>query len=156
MRFRRLTLDELKELHEEFIQFLSSNTITGDDWKKLKEENYSKAESLIDIFSDIVLEKSISNIKFLEKRDAKTLLLFYCKEKDIELIGLSIDSNTSVDFTNPEDIDALAKGKLNIKINTFKTSKPYNKNREDEIFTLLNDGCLVTDKKLFNVLLTTL
>ena len=152
MRFRTLTLDELKELHEEFIQFLSSNTITGKDWKKIKKEDYPKAENLIDIFSDIVLEKSLSNIKFLEKREPNNLLLFKFNEKQIDLIGLSVDSNSKVDFTKTEDISALAEGDLKVRLNTFKTSKPYTENREDEMFKLLIDGCLVTDETLYNVL----
>ena len=154
MRFRKLTLDELKELHEEFIQFLSSNTITGDDWGKIKEDDYDKTDKLIDIFSDIVLEKSLVNIRFLEKREPKNLLLFHCKEKEIDLVGLSVSEGSSIDFTNSEHLEALSKSEISVKINTFKTSKAYSENREDEVYKMLNDGCLITDEKLFKALFT--
>ena len=149
MRFRRLTLDELKELHQEFIQFLSSNTITGDDWKKIKEEDYPKAEKLIEVFSDIVIEKSLSNIKYLEKREPGNILLFHCKEKEVNLIAISLIGNADIDLTNDEHISLLAKGDFKADINSFKTSKPYQENREDEVFKMLNEGCLISDGKLF-------
>ena len=156
MRFRRLSLEELKELHEEFIQFLSSNTITGEDWKKIKEEEYDKAEKLIELFSDIVIEKSLSNVRFLEKRESQNLLLFHCKEKEIDLIGVNVLGEASVDFTNDDNIKELSKGTQKAKLNTFKTSKPYVGNREDEMFKMLEEGCMVTDEKLYKALLTSL
>lgn len=156
MRFRRLTMGELKELHQEFIQYLSSNTITGEDWKKIKEEEYEKAEKLIDMFSDIVFEKSISNIKYLEKRESKSLLLFHCKEKELELIGISLDENSKFDLTRQEDLNELSQDASSVEISSFKSSKAYAINREDELFKMLNEGCLATDEKLFNSLVTTL
>ena len=35
-----------REGTKEFIQFLSANAITGEDWKKIKKEDYDKAEQL--------------------------------------------------------------------------------------------------------------
>ena len=61
MKFRRLTNEELQELEKEFVQFLVSNTVTADDWEKIKEDNPERAEGLIEIFSDIVFEKVISD-----------------------------------------------------------------------------------------------
>ena len=151
MRFRRLTLNELKELHKEFIQFLSSNTITGDDWKKIKADNYEKAEKLIDIFSDIVLEKSISNIKYLEKREPNSVLFFCFHSKEVLLIGVSTLDKT-IDFTNDTVIASLANGNIKTEISTFKTAKPILGNREDEMFKMLEDGCLVSDGKIFKKL----
>ena len=149
MRFRRLTLEELKELHQEFIQFLSSNTITGEDWKDIKENNYDKAEKLIEIFSDIVLEKSLRNIHYLEKRETNNVLLFWCKETEIELIGVNLTDSKDIDLTNDSHIKSLSEGDLKVETNTFKTKKSYSQNREDEVFKMLNDGCLISDGKLF-------
>lgn len=154
MKFRRLTLDELKELHEEFIQFLASNTITGEEWKHLKENNYEKAETLIEIFSDIVIEKSLSNIRFLEKREPKNLLLFHCKENEVDLIGLSLPEDSKVDLTNNEHIASVASEDMQTDLKIFRSSKMYQNNREEEVFKLLNEGCLITDEKLYSALIT--
>lgn len=148
MRFRRLTLDELDALKDEFIQFLASNTITGEDWKNLKEEEPEKAEKLIDIFSDIVMEKSLSNVRFLEKREPNNILLFHAKETEIELIGISIDSRHH-DLTNEKDLESLMQNASDIETKMLKSSKPYIKNREDEVFEMLQNGCLITNSTLF-------
>lgn len=151
MRFRRLTLDELDALKNEFIQFLASNTITGEDWKKLKEEQLEIAEKLIDVFSDIVMEKSLSKVHFLEKREPNNVLLFYAKETEIDLIGISIDSPHH-DLTNEKDLEQLMQNASGIETKMFKSSKPYIKNREDEVFEMLQSGCLITDSMLFTTL----
>ena len=68
MDFRRLTNNELEELKTEFVRFLVSNTVTGDDWEKIKKENPERAEGLIEIFSDIVFKKIISKVEYLEMK----------------------------------------------------------------------------------------
>jgi hypothetical protein len=37
-------------------------------------------------------------------------------------------------------------------VNVIKTERPYAKEREVEVFELLQSGCLITDERLFNVL----
>ena len=66
MKYRRLDLAELKTLEKDFVRFLASNHITADDWVKLKKENPEKVERLLDVFSDIVWSKTLSQIQYLE------------------------------------------------------------------------------------------
>ncbi len=76
MKYRRLSTDELQELEKEFVHFLVSNGIAADDWVKLKEEENDKAEALIDTFSDVVMEKVLGKVDFLEKREKSSVLFF--------------------------------------------------------------------------------
>ena len=64
MKYSRLTKDQFIELHTEFIDFLSSNSITHEDWKILKENNDDKTEGILDLFSDIVWKKVLEKTKF--------------------------------------------------------------------------------------------
>lgn len=150
MKYRKLTDEELEELKEEFIQFLVSNTITADDWVKIKEEENEKAKKLIELFSDQVMDKALTNINFLEHREPKNLMLFHCGKEVIDMIGLTIDSSSVYDFTN--DNNNLTEIAKNDKISIFKKTKKYTKNREEEIFDMLNNGCLTTNEKLYKVL----
>ena len=43
MKYSSLTKDQFVELHKEFIDFLSSNSITHEDWKILKDNNDVKS-----------------------------------------------------------------------------------------------------------------
>ena len=77
MKYKRLSIEELKALEKEFISFLASAQITGQDWEKMKVEEASKAEELIDVFSDLVYEKVMNKIQYLEYRDQRSINIFH-------------------------------------------------------------------------------
>jgi len=155
MKYRRLTNDELAELETEFVRFLVSNTVTGDDWEKIKKDNPKKAEGLIEIFSDIVFDKTISKIEYLELKTPKDLKIFHCKKEEIDLVGLKIDGESNLDFTE-ETLPAeemMAKFQMSdAKLKMYSASKKYKGNREQEIFQMMQWGSLISDGKLFNAL----
>lgn len=156
MKYRLLTLEELEELKPEFIRFLAANHVTADDWTKIQNNDSEKQEKFIELFSDIVLEKVLKKISYLEHREEKSLMIFKFDEKKITLTGISISEDSELDLTNPSTLASLTlnpKILENNKIEKFKTEKPYYKERESEIFDLLQSGALITDDKLFNLLI---
>lgn len=154
MKYRRLTNEELTSLEKEFVEFLVANTITANDWIKLKNENLEHANHLIDMFSDIVMEKVLQNIKYLEYRDTKSLMVFECQKEQIVLIGLTVSDAIDVDLTNQSSIQKLvSENKLDDNtISIFKTIKPYQKIREIEIFEMTQNHCFISDGALFYTL----
>ena len=76
MKYSRLTKDQFVELHKEFIDFLSSNSITYEDWNILKQNNDGKTEGLLDLFSDIVWTKVLGKTRFLENISKNHIYLF--------------------------------------------------------------------------------
>ena len=76
MKYKRLSKEDLSHLEKEFVNYLASAQITAPDWEKIKTEEKEKAEELIDVFSDMVYDKVVTNIKFLEFRDNKTLNVY--------------------------------------------------------------------------------
>ena len=72
-KFRLLTIEELKEMEKEFVEYLILVGIAADDWVKLKDEEPEKAENIVCLFSDVVFEKIMRETQFLEKREAKEL-----------------------------------------------------------------------------------
>lgn len=152
VKYKCLTSDELQTLEKEFINFLSSMQITGADWEKMKYNEIENAEELIIIFSDMVYEKVLSKIQFLEYRDAKTLNIFNCLEDKIILVGLHVKEHSSLDLTSSEIFDQWTKNNTG-SINVIKTEKKYTKERAIEVFDLLQSGSLITDDKLFNLLI---
>lgn len=146
MKYRRLSDDELKELEQEFKQFLIANAIYDDEWKSINQDNPDKALELVEMFSDMVMEKALKNIKYLEHVSKNSLNAFHCTDKEIELIGVTTNDE-KVDFN--EDTFNKFKHKLNI----FKTNKPYYKSREEEVFELLETGCSIITEERFNKIL---
>lgn len=152
MKYKRLTVEELKELEPEFVHFLAAAQITGPDWDKMKKNELSKAEELIEVFSDLVYEKVLGKIKFLEYREQKTLNIFNCAEEQVTLVGLRVQEHSNLDLTAEGLFSQWTESNSNA-VNIIKTERPYQKERGVEVFELLQSGCYITDDRLFNILI---
>lgn len=155
MKFRRLTADELAELEQEFVQFLAANTVTAADWVKIKTDKPERAGQLIDLFSDIVFEKILQQIEYLEYKTPQDLKTFHCQAEKMVMFGLRIIGDTTLDFTqNPEPekmvSEILSSG---AKLQLYQAEKGYQEQRELELFKLLEAGALISrDGSMFKTL----
>ena len=151
MKFRRLTNEELQPLEKKFIQFLVANTITGDDWAKMKERRPEQAMGLVDIFSDLMFHESLIKVQYLKQATPNELRIFYFNTDNIELLSLIVNENAAIDFTNDEEWLK----KLQITeggISFYKTEKKYSDSREVEIFKMIENGCRISDSYLYDTL----
>ena len=148
-KYRRLTLEELQNLEKEFVDFLVVNGIVAGDWVKMKAVEPEKAEKIVELFSDLVMESVLRKIEFLELRTKKLLLTFQCLEEKIVLVG--VEGEAPADFTNPDYIQNALKDSLP-DLQIFSTEKKYTKSREEELFEMLENGHAVADGKLFKAL----
>ncbi len=151
MKYKRLSTEELQILEKEFINFLASAQITAQDWEKMKNNETGKAEELIDVFSDVVYDKVLGKISYVEYRDTKTLNIFCFKENTIQLVGLRVKENSPLNLTAP-DVLSQWNSNNNSAVNIIKSEKPYTKERKFEIFEMLQNGCLISNEHLFNLL----
>lgn len=142
MKYRLLTNEELKELEEDFKHFLITNHVYNEEWIQLNKSNDKKVMELVELFSDIVFEKALSKINFLETINSRGISVFFCNKNEILMIGIS-SANETIDFTKHTFEDF--KNDLTI----FKTAKSYSKKREEEIFDLLNSGCSIINEERF-------
>ena len=150
LTYRRLTLAELETLEKKFVQFLVANTITSDDWQRLKTNEPERTETLIDHFSNLFFEKKLAEIEFLQHVTPRELKVFHCQKDKIVLLGLSAKNGVEVDFTRVEASDL---GKNTEGVEIFKMEKNYIADgREREIFNMLEAGCRVADGSFFAVL----
>lgn len=145
MKYRCLSDEELAELENEFKQFLISNNVYTEEWESLNKRGDKKVQELVEMFSDIVLDKALKNIKYLEHITPNDIKSFKCDDTEMILIGIA-SKNQNIDFTK----DTLAD--FADELDIFKTSKPYNKDRELEVFSLLQSGCSFIDEERFNKL----
>lgn len=149
MKFRRLTEEELEILKDDFIKFLASNTVTASDWVNIKENKQEEAHELIEMFSDIVMEKVYSKVNLLETREKNSLLVFKFDGDLMTILGINT-ADTSVDFANAQldQIDFST-----ITITGFRTSKVLEKGQKEvEVHQLIEAGSLVGNEQLFKIL----
>lgn len=150
MKYRRLSIEELQNLEQRFIQFLVANTITGADWTKIKQKDPEKASRMIDIFSEMMFETTLKKVKYLKSRTAKEIKVFKYDEDKIILMGLVADEKTPVDFNQLVDLKEIMNHTEGLSI--YRTEKKYDTNREQELFNMMESGSLITDNQLFDLL----
>ncbi len=149
-KYRELTSEELKELEKEFVDYLIVNGITADDWVQIKTEDPEKAEDIITLFSDVVLEGVLRKVSFLEFRSKSNIKTFQCLDQKMILMGLTAD-DSEVDFADPaffKDIDHIPKNKLKV----YTSEKKYSAVREEELFQMIQSGCVISDGHSFKAI----
>jgi hypothetical protein len=150
MTFRRLNTEELAALEKPFINFLVANTITGDDWAKMKAQEPERASKMIDIFSDFIFEERLRKVHFIQHQEPKELRLFKCGGDKMELIGLQVASDSPIDFTRHSDLSKISPDTEGVNI--YRAEKKYTRGREREIFEMLDNGCRISEGSLYEVL----
>ena len=73
MKYRQLTKEQFESLHQEFAQFLATQSIDVKEWTTIKAENPKLAEEEMNLFSDVVWEDVLTRTKFLEHFSPKTI-----------------------------------------------------------------------------------
>ncbi|MAJ51518.1 MAG: hypothetical protein CMB82_07885 [Flammeovirgaceae bacterium] len=156
MKYRRLTLEELKPLENEFIDFLVVNGVVADDWKHLLTYDIEKSNKILDAFSEVVFEDIMRKTQFLEFRSIGEFVTFSCTSDLIYMAGIRIDNREKkrIDFNDDHSIkQLLSQPSKNVKV--FMDEKKYKDNREKEIFDMIERGCLISDGKLFKAIAMT-
>ena len=150
-KYRLLTFEELQELQKEFIDFLVLNSITADEWDKMKKKAPEKASKLLELFSDVVFESIIRKIQFLEFRTPKDLISCHCLEKKLIVVGMKAPLKSDADFTDQTFIQqAFLNPPAGLKV--YTTERHYEKSREEDLFAMIETGYMITGGNVFKTL----
>lgn len=151
MKYKRLSAEELQALESDFINFLASAQITAGDWEKMKKNELDKANELIEVFSDVVYDKVLQKISFLEFRDSKTLNVFHFTDDKVVLHGIRVKENSPLDLTAEGIMEQWSASSLN-SVTLVSSEKPYVTDKQTEVFELLQSGCFITNDHLFKII----
>ena len=149
MKYRRLTKEQFEELHEEFINFLATQSITADEWSKLKLEKPELASKEMDVFSDLVWEGVLLKVKYLENISSKHMYLFQVSNNSISLIGVKINIDL-IDLTTKEGFSWLRDNIMSENVEIFNSKKKFSKDMKLNVFKLIEQGSTITKGELFN------
>lgn len=148
MKYRRLTKEQFEELHKEFINFLATQSITADEWSKLKLEKPELASSEMDVFSDLVWEGVLSKVKYLENISSKHIYLFQVLNNSISLIGVKIHIDL-IDLTTEEGFSWLRENLMSENVEIFNSKKKFSEDIKLNVFKLIEQGASITKGELF-------
>ncbi|MBK5213742.1 MAG: hypothetical protein JJE55_08800 [Flavobacteriaceae bacterium] len=149
MKYARLTKEQFEELQQEFINFLATQSITAEEWKKLKNEKPEVAEQELDIFSDLIWEGVLIKVNYLEHISPKQLMLFHITEAFMELIAIKIEDE-NIDITNEYGYKWLQQNLHNDAVSLYTSTKAIKDDRNKDIFVLIQQGSVITKGELYN------
>ena len=148
MKYTRLTKEQFEELQPEFINFLATQSITGDEWAKIKEKQPEVAEQELDVFSDLVWEGVLSKAGYLQNSSPQQLFLFKLDETEMKLLVVKV-TDTTVDLTTAQGFEWLQLNLDSNSVELFTAAKAYSEERNKDVFNLITQGAEITDSTLY-------
>ena len=148
MKYRRLTKEQLEELHEEFINFLATQSITAEEWASIKEKSPKVAEEELDVFSDLIWEGVLSRVAYLEHVGPNHMNLFHLAEKEMKLISVKVH-NPEVDLGTAEGFGWFKKNWQSDFVEYLTAAKAYSDDPNKDRFELIEKGAVITKGDLY-------
>ena len=148
MKYTRLSKEQFEELHQEFINFLATQSITADEWADIKANKPEVAEEELDVFSDLVWEGVLKKVEYLEHISPQQMHLFHLKEKDMQLIAIKLKMDT-IDLTTTEGYDWFRNNLLSDDVEFLTANKVYSDDKALDKFKLIQQGGVITKGNLY-------
>ncbi len=151
MKYQQLTKEQFSALHNEFALFLASQQIDAKEWKKITKEKPLIADEEMGIFSDVVWEDVLSKTEYLEHISENHINLFKCESDVIVRIYIKL-KNSNKNFLKNVDFQWFLKNPLDEDFEYFKAEKKYTKERNQELFDLIEMGSQISKGELFTAI----
>ncbi|WP_026934576.1 DUF6495 family protein [Christiangramia echinicola] len=148
MKYARLTKEQFEEMHQEFINFLATQSITANEWEQIKKDKPEAAEEELDIFSDLIWEGVLNKVEYLEHFSSNQIFLFHINTATIELIAIKVE-NEAIDITTREGYQWLQTNLMDETVNIYTSTKAISEDRNKDIFALIKQGANITQGKLY-------
>lgn len=148
MKYSRLTKEQFEELHQEFINFLATQSITADEWANLKTNKPELAEMELDVFSDLIWEGVLNKAEYLEHFSAQHMYLFRLGKKKMKAIVVNV-KNKAVDITTQEGYNWLRENLMDETVEFLQADKDYTEDKNLDKFKMIEQGAVITKGELF-------
>ncbi|WP_335966455.1 DUF6495 family protein [Galbibacter sp. PAP.153] len=148
MKYRRLTKEQLEEMHPEFINFLATQSITANEWDDIKKNKPQVAEEEIDVFSDLIWEGVLGKVHYIENISATEMHLFYLGNKEMKLIAIRIHQ-PGVDLTTNQGFAWFKSNFLKDGVEIMTANKAYSEDVNKDKFELIEKGGVITKGELY-------
>ncbi len=148
MKYTRLTKEQLEELHQEFINFLATQSITNEEWTRIKNETPQVAEDELDVFSDLIWEGVLSKVNYLENISDQQMNLFHLTDKEMKLIAVKV-MNPEIDLTTKVGFEWFKKNWQSDFVEYLTAAKAYTDDKNLDKFNLIQQGAVITKGELY-------
>ena len=148
MKYTRLTKEQFEELHQEFINFLATQSVTADEWTNLKVNKPEMAEMELDVFSDLIWEGALNAAKYLEHISPQQMHLFSANETNMHVIAVKLKNKQ--DLTTTAGYNWLRENLMDDNVEFLQAKKDYTDDKNLDKFKLIQQGAVITKGDLFN------
>lgn len=148
MKYSRLTKEQFEELHQEFINFLATQSVTAQEWENLKVNKPDLAEMELDVFSDLIWEGVLNTAKYLEHLSPNQMHMFSLNDNNMKLIGVKLTNNK--DLTTAAGYKWLRENLMDDAVEFVQATKDYSDDKNLDKFKLIQQGAVITKGELFN------
>lgn len=127
---------------------MATQSIDKGEWDNIKAQQPEVAEQELDVFSDLIWEGVLTGAHYLEHFSKNFIFLFHCQEKLVKTIVLkSLVPET--DFMTKEGLQWLSDNMFTETVEIKLGQKEYDKDRNDAIFELIQQGAILSDGQLY-------
>ncbi|MGC1203888.1 MAG: DUF6495 family protein [Flavobacteriaceae bacterium] len=147
MKYARLTKEQFEELHQEFINFLATQSVTADEWENLKVNKPEMAEMELDVFSDLIWEGALNKAEYLEHISPQHMYLFRLADDKMYVIALTLKNE--VDITTTEGYKWLRENLMDETVEFLQADKDYSDDKNLDKFKMIEQGAVITKGELF-------
>ncbi|CAM4116117.1 MULTISPECIES: DUF6495 family protein [Flavobacterium] len=148
MKYIRLTKEQLEELHPEFITFLATQSIDKKEWDELKANKPEIAEQEIDVFSDMIWDRAITNVNFIDHFSKNYIFLFKCVDSKVYSYVINSKDET-INFLTAEGINWLSENIFSDVIEIQKGIKDFSDDRNGNLFSIIKQGGIISKGELY-------
>lgn len=152
MKYRQLSKEQFEALHKEFAQFLATQQIDIKEWNEIKTTKPEVADEELNLFSDVVWDDALTKTKYLEHFSKQDINLFKCNEREILRIVVNVNKQ-DFNFLNDKDYQWFIDNTNDASVEFMKGAKKYSKERNMELFDLIEKGSVISNGKLYEALL---
>lgn len=151
MKYARLTKEQLEELHPEFTNFLATQSIDKKEWDDLKANKPSIAEQEIDVFSDMIWDKALTNVNYIDHFSKNYIFLFKCVDANVYSYVIN-STDPSTDFLSAEGINWLSENIFSDSVQIQQGKKDISEGRNESLFEIIKKGGIISKGELFGKL----
>lgn len=147
MKYARLSKEQFEELHQEFINFLATQSITADEWTNLKANKPELAETELDVFSDLIWEGVLNKAAYLEHFAPQHMYLFHLGDDKMHAIVVNLKND--IDITTKEGYDWLRENLMDDSVEFLQAYKDYSEDKNLDKFNMIEQGAVITKGELY-------
>ena len=136
MEYKRLSTEQFESLHQEFATFLAANSIDKKEWDEIKTNKPEVAEQEIDVFSDLIWDKAMTNVSYIDHFSTNFIFLFKCVSTVVYSYVINT-SNATVDFLSSEGIQWLSENMFSDEVAIQRGKKDISEDRNGALFSII-------------------